>query len=405
MRKVSLPVRVHRRLDVREMRQPLRYGALLLLLCAILVLLTACAQSSATKPSSTPTLRTTATPAAVTLPAFSDWRAAYLDARGSLHAVSSDGKTDVVGPKLAGLNANGTGVVAAGFSPDGHLLAYAGDTNTVVTDVTGREATGGIPSFAAIYNMHWSPDGSELEADDNVGNIMIEHLPDGKVTSLAEAAATLGFRPAALGWIDATHLAVSFGLSTDTTQAFGIGSIDVTSGQARTLATFSAPASSSTWGSAYFSLSPDGAEALLYNQPFRNDPFTPQVDVIDTATGAVTPLPHITSVMGGNTFATVAWRTGTGTQTVAVSIGFGVGRSWLLDVAHDSATPIGAAGYPAGWSPDGKTLILSSGWQSAINAGPIQLTAVAFADDGTQTTAILTKVAYTFTFLGFVKTA
>jgi hypothetical protein len=110
--------------------------------------------------------------------------------------------------------------------------------------------------------------------------------------------------------------------------------------------------------------------------------------------------------MGRNTISGLAWRPGT--HTVAASIGFnenGNLTTLLLDLAHDTATPLSVTGYPTAWAPDDGPLILTSGWQSLINEGPLQFTAVSFAADGTPSATVLTKNTYTFTFLGFVKTA
>src|SRR5262249_45182808 len=72
------------------------------------------------------------------LPAITDWRAAYLGSDGVLHAVTLDGKTDLAGPQLPGMDSYGLNFASAGIAPNGHSLAYATNSFSIV-DVAGLQ--------------------------------------------------------------------------------------------------------------------------------------------------------------------------------------------------------------------------------------------------------------------------
>ena len=59
------------------------------------------------------------------LPVFSDWRVAYVGRGGRLRAITVDGKTDVSGIALPGLDTQpGLNIGRASASPNGRLIAY-----------------------------------------------------------------------------------------------------------------------------------------------------------------------------------------------------------------------------------------------------------------------------------------
>ena len=166
---------------------------------------------------------------------------------------------------------------------------------------------------------------------------------------------------------------------------------------------------SATSGLPDFVLSPDGQTAFYDNRPFRDEPFTPDVALIDVTTGVVTHLLHIATT-------TRAWFSGVaflpGTRIIAVSQGdflTGNFRTWLLDTSHDTLTPLAAnQGVAVGWVPGTRTLILTSGTvaSESIGQGPYTISAVPDPLSNPQAAAItLTTHAMTFPWLGFVKTA
>jgi WD40-like Beta Propeller Repeat len=389
----------------------IRWTAATLLLAVVLVLLAllmlpACGgPSTAASPRSTaPTavakwtegaLPSTPTPSAGhLLPTFSDWRAAYLAADGLLHVITLDGKTDLAGPQLPGMDSYGLIFASAGISPNGHLLAY--DTNSLsIVEVTGRRPVAG--SVGGAYTMFWSPDGAEIALGDNVGGFSVARAADGSWHVVP------GTRPSWYyvldGWIDTTHLLID---GVPKAGTFILGSLDVVTGQLRQIA--SLPTAQNV--DYFVTLSPDGREALFYNQPYRDYPFTPAAAVIDTATGAVRALPRIAPLTAALT-KTFAWRPGT--HTVAVSPLQPDLRLSLINVDNDSATSIvldPSVGLVAGWSPDGTTLVFSTDEQFGVGAGPYRISAVRLAPtSGAASVTLLTRSATSFPFIGFVRTA
>lgn len=105
-------------------------------------------------------------------------------------------------------------------------------------------------------------------------------------------------------------------------------------------------------------------------------------------------------------FSDLAWRPGT--ETIAASTGFnenGDLRTWMLDLTHDSATPLTVTGYPMAWVPNDGPLILSSDFESVIGGGRYIIQAARCAASGQCAATTLTTVAYHYNFLGLVRTA
>jgi WD40 repeat protein len=383
----------------------LRPAALALAL-ALLVALAGCDQSAVQPPPKHPTL----TPTPTGLPAFADWRAAYLSSDGFVHVVTLDGKTDLTGPALPPFKSGGQILASAGASPDGHLLAY-NSTDLVIANVAGsghgastREVLAG-----AVAGIAWSPDSRQLALNGGLGELSL-------LRTTADARTPVPGTPIPnvnvlhlWGWLDASHLAIGTGAIVDgkeSATAYVLSSLDVTSGALRAIATIRSPG----LGAPAIILSPDGSRALFYNGNLRDRPFTPIVDAIDTATGTVTPLPTILratySESFGREYTSLAWRPGT--HQLAVSTGFLENndlKMWLLDLDHDTATPLLNGQYVAQWSPDGATLVVSTSTQAEAGLGPFDLSAVTFAPDGQPHVTLLTHFAMSFPFLGFVRTA
>lgn len=353
------------------------------------------------------------------LPAFSDWRVAYIGADLRVHAVSLDGQTDVVGMALP-LSVNGaygTGVWAAGTSLDGKHLAYYPDASaqlTVLDTVSGVNTLINtiIPEEAGLL---WSPDQRYLALND-AGYVACINTTDGsRLIAPPVQRNTLGpiflvSKP--FGWLDATHVAVQ-DIPASSNSAVSLQSLDVISGQLRLIATVSSD------HGGLFSVAPGWAFTFFANAQYHSDPFTPAVDRINNATGAMTPLPHLISLLPAFGFSQVLWRPGT-TQAL-VATGFaenGNLKYYLMDAQQDTATPLAVTGFPMAWSPDGNTLIAAVGTQQdmanaqgfndvgVVGSGPYTLSALTVNSQGNvQKTVTLTSQANTIPMLGFVRTA
>jgi hypothetical protein len=346
------------------------------------------------------------------LPHFADWRAAYLGLEGNLHVVTLDGRADLTsgpaGIPLGGMTMNGFGLATAGISPDGSLLAYVGEDGMHVVAVRSG-TTLGRANGPIANELFWSPNGNQIALGNGHYGFSVEGISDGYLRNMPSGGAVAPQGVAEIvGWTDPTHVAVQVIPTTPisghwpTTESLGL--VDITNWQVRVVASVSSP----TLNEVSFALSPDGTEAVLYNRQFRADPYSPLADLIDVRTGAVTPLPRITAqvLSSGNGFTGIAWKPGT--QTVLVSNGYGNGSLYLLDLGQDTALQQHAdaqagAMYPAGWSPDGSRVILSSGWQAGDNEGPFTLEAAAVGPQGITSTTVLTTNAANFPFLGFAR--
>lgn len=380
-----------------------------LCLAACVLLLAACTPSSATQRKATATrLTPTSTATPTPLPHYTDWRAAYMDLDGDLHVVTFDGKQDIkVGP-LGDMATNGLNLATAGISPDGSLLAYVGDDGMQVVAVGSGDLQRRASGIGAHFII-WSPDSNQIALSDGRDGFSVQRISDGHLSIMpGSGSATLQGIGAIVGWTDPTHVAVSLNPTTPTTGDFpnttALGIVDITTWQVRTVASISAP----NLDIPYYALSPDGSEALLYNRQFRVDPFTPLADLINVHTGAVTPLPRITAQVlnSGYGITSLAWKPAT--LSVMVSNGFGNQGLWLLNLGQDTALRQSAgaqtgAMYPAGWSPDGSRVVLSSGWQAGVNEGPFTLVAAIVGPQGIMATTVLTTTAANFPFLGFAR--
>lgn len=171
---------------------------------------------------------------AFSLPVFSDWRAAYIAADGKVHIAALDGSSDLTGPALS-LNAgdtrggvglfqqSGTLQETVAVSPDGHTLAYinqpplpdgAGVAPPTGPIVLAPLAGGGSDRVvnATANDISWSPDGTQLAFDGQVGQqmgIFVVDAASGQTNLVPKTLAPGALSSAhVLGWIDSTHLAL-----------------------------------------------------------------------------------------------------------------------------------------------------------------------------------------------------
>lgn len=360
---------------------------------------------ASTPTASVPQLQSSTSVVTGQLPRFTDWRGAYLASDGKVHVVSLDGKTDLTGPTLPHLTSPSLVFSNAGIAPDGRTVAYAAPELDLV-DVTGHKSPRTVNVYGGLDHLQWSPDGTKLLSYDGPGQFTLLTLSTGQTTALNPGQGVIDYK----GWIDNTHIATisylgasyaSDGAGDSAPTSVQLDSVDVTSGQVRTITTVRGP------GTPFdFAISPDGSLALSYDVRWRAFSFSPQVSVIDLATGNVTPLPNI-SDMSGASFKSVAWRPGTGQVAVTTQVGDNRdGEVWMLDTAHDSATEVVSGECALAWTPDGSALALSNafnGPNAVIGEGPDNLEMLRFNGTSQPRIITVTDQAVSFPFIGFAR--
>jgi hypothetical protein len=265
-----------------------------------------------------------------------------------------------------------------------------------------------------VYDMVWSPDSAHLAVSGG-GGIDILDVSGGTPELLANAKASLTHP--LVGWIDATHVAYisDIQMGQPSPSGFWLDAVDITTDQVRRIVAI--PAVLSVGGNVPdITISPEGRQAVLSNVAWRDYAFTPTVDMLDTATGQLTPLPTISQVTNASWAGPPAWKPGTETLAVTTYVssaaspeGFAP-RIWSVDLEHDTADllPGGDGWYALGWAPDDGPLVVgTSGGTSGfkLSQEPHKLAAVTYlSPDQTQIQA-LTQTAVSFPFIGFVRTA
>ena len=144
-----------------------------------------------------------------------------------------------------------------------------------------------------------------------------------------------------------------------------LGSLDVTINQLHTITTLHGYCD---FGN--FSLLPGGQWTLFVNEQDEQaqiTPFTPLAALINNATGAVTPLHHLTPLLPQGNINSLLWRPNSTQALVAGAFGPGAAPYYLVDALHDTAAPIALPSTPIAWSPDGSTLIMATGPQGGVN--------------------------------------
>lgn len=356
------------------------------------------------------------------LPKFSDWRAAYTIQSSSglytmLHVVSLDGKTDLTGPELPFLAPGDTQTVGVGFqttagvAPDGHTLAYTGYDAGIIDLASGATSPQMTELHFLPQETAWSPDSRFVAMTDEGGNYRLQRASDGSVTTMpgSPLPTSLPFRTDLLGWLDATHILIYYIDKTHTNPStWDFAALDITKGTLRAVASVATGE-----GSFNIFLSPDGKKILINSVLSTGSgfPYTPYAAIVDTATGTITSLQNVSAQLQAGGFSgTAQWRPGT--SLIAIATGITVNHNlhdWLLNYQNDTLTPIAGNGYPAGWSPDGNTLILASETGLVDNAPQATLTALAFNGNQEMGQKVLTTQATSyginFAFWGFVRTA
>jgi hypothetical protein len=390
----------------------------------------------------------TATPSP--FPAFADWRVAYIGADGGLDVTSLDGKSTLQGAPVALYDLQRMGTWTAGTSPDGRHLAISSTSAVMTLDLQANHAvamqTVRNNFDASLGFMYWSPDGKHIAIADWLGDIFVMTVATGAITKLSvpmtTATSTTRSQPEVgwvYGWMDDTRLAVEYlpneWPSAQTTQmcapcptngqiAANLDSLDITTDALRPVFTVR----DSTMISGSYSLAPDGSEALFFNlfitgegEPANGDQYQPLAERVNFAAGQMTSLPNVANSIPKESHAyddieQVLWIPGTHKAIIAFR---DTNRPVLVDIDTGSVTPVRFSGFPVAWSPDGKTLILSSDTQTSggssggqggrpdpTDSGPFTLTAVTFTATWQVASSVtLTTHASLLPLLGFVRTA
>jgi len=366
----------------------------------------------------TPPTTPTRTPSIVRspLPAFSDWRVAYMGVDNRIHAVTLDGKTDVAGATLpfgpAGTPPNlGGGIENPGFGPDGRTLAYVTDQGFIIMNVASNQ----IPQIIVNHNsdpdtLQWAPDGHSLVLFEIPNGFFLAHINDG---SIVPTPGNPFLDPAFQGnasldvWFNDTEVLFTRLGGTSNQTRYQYYAFNVTSGKSRLIAAIPIPTPSPPYG-VEASVLPNRANILYFFTSIQGDSITPTVSLFDIGSSTNIPLPNLTKLNTPEALGLQNFRWRPGTQIAALCTGSPVNhnlKDWLVDPANDKVTPLPSIGFPVGWSPDGKTLILSSDRISEKGGGPYTITALTFQNDGSMTQTVLTTTAMNFNFIGFVRTA
>jgi WD40 repeat protein len=265
------------------------------------------------------------------------------------------------------------------------------------------------PSNDFGYDLSWSPDSRRIAATGGQGISLFE-VSTGHFSTVPHTDWLVN--PNIVGWLDTGHIGVmvyaqpsQIPLCTPCTTPnpnpppLSLVSVDVGTGKTRIVFTVSAV----NMGSAEIRLSPDRTQALLVNHRFRDEPFTPHFELADLATGTLRPLPNLTQLGQSVEYDQIAWRPGAQMLAATGPGTDGHTQQWLIDLTQDSVTSFTAPGLVMGWSPDGTTLVTSTGYQAGLGSGPFDLNAVTFSPSGQAAVVLLTHDDRSFPFLGFVR--
>ncbi len=286
------------------------------------------------------------------LPGFSDWRLAYLNVDGRLHAVSLDGRVDVAGPTLPNLEPPGVSIYGASISPDERYLVY-GLPGVTTVNLTSHPQTQIITYPQGVpETIFWSPDSSHAAYNDG-GTI---YLLDPATWQPIAVSGTASQSVIALErWIDSTHLFVLYNPSLPTPYPAydALGSLDISTGEIREIITIPVAQKLGV------SLAPDGAYALLHGQDSQGQ-YTILTELLNTTTGSLQLLPTIAQTIGSQ-YSFLAWNP----QATLIAVDGETGI-FVLDLTHDRAIPRQQDSIPVGWTPDGSGLIESTSGDSLV---------------------------------------
>lgn len=354
----------------------------------------------------------TATALPATFPAFHDWRAVYLAPDMHFHAVTPDGKTDVIGPAFPGFAVGyGGALFSAGASPDGRYIAFIDNVTLEVFDLHAQTPQDELEHKGWKYLANallWAPDSQYLAVGPEEFTSLSTHILSVTPITIPETPPVPGTSTPDTGppvypegWIDDHTLLVYKNVVQSQNPLTDLGMVeamDVSTGATRKITTLLHAERSTP----YFAVSPDGQEVFLYNGMAHDQPYTPEAEVIDTTTGAVHQQAAILTLEEQQraTVAAAAWQPGTHNLAVTLNTNF------LVNTDTGASIPIMSTDFVAGWAPDGSTLVLSNmqNDENGADIGPSTLTAVTFLPGQVKLTT-LTRNSMDFVFLGFIRSA
>ncbi len=324
------------------------------------------------------------------LPAFSDWRVAYIGEDGRLRIVSLDGKTDLAGPYVPSRDHLGEAHGGVATAPDGHSLAYPTSLGVVVARLTPGHVPINVIN-GLYFDLSWAPNSDLLALGSRGSSISLWRPGETEARVVYERS---GERVDPIGWIDEGHLAILIGVNTLT-----VASLDLVSGAVQPLTTFF----QEQVGVPQFTMAPQGRQILLSSCSFHDQPFNHRLGVIDTATGVYHPLDN-TRAKTDSCLENPAFQADTGRLIASQETpGNPVATTWTLDIAHDTATRTPIPGFPVAWAPANGPVITSSGHEVVDGLGPYTIRAA--LPSASAATLTLTTTAMTFPALGLVRTA
>ena len=324
------------------------------------------------------------------LPAFSDWRVAYVGEDDRLRIVSLDGKTDLAGPYVPSRDHLGEAHGGVATAPDGHSLAYPTSLGVVVA----RLAPGHVPIDVInglYFDLSWAPNSDLLALGSRGSSISLWRPGETEARVVYERP---GERVDPIGWIDESHLAILVGVETLT-----VASLDLVSGAVQPLTTFL----QEQVGVPQFTMAPHGRQIFLSSCSFHDQLFNHRLGVIDTATGVYHPLDN-TRAKTDSCLENPAFQADTGRLIASQETpGNPVATIWMLDIARDTATKTPVPGFPVAWAPANGPMITSSGHEVVDGLGPYTIRAA--LPSASSAALTLTTTAMTFPALGIVRTA
>lgn len=323
------------------------------------------------------------------LPAFHDWRAAYLDRFDAMHVVSLDGKSDTLVTILNGLTVFNSQGNRAAISPDGRYLAYVdspkyGRIHLVDLAATTPAAQAERVIQGEISDVFWSPNGRWLLAVGTIGKSSSLFRVD-PLTATVTPFDGYSISAAVVGWLDPARLLVlmylpisdvsapivrvggsanpSRNTSRELAQSLSSGQpsyyiVDVAAGTIQAANGVTVPT-----GWSIVALLPGTPTALITPSSCgAGCPVPPtSYELLDYTTGQITQTPKINSVavddIGPLSVDPVG---GSGLFAATPFTPQGAGSQlFLCDPVHDGARPLAAGVFAVDWTPDGQTLLLA----------------------------------------------
>lgn len=352
------------------------------------------------------------------LPAFHDWRAAYLDRFDGLHVVSLDGAHDTLITTLDGLSVFNSQGNRAAISADGRYLAYVdnpkwGNVHLVDLAASTPKSNAQRVISGKITDLSWSPDGRWLVASGTINGTLGLYRVDPYTGATTTLIASNSVNAAEVSWLDAAHLLIfapQTGPSSNVippvartdggvgqTQTTPLSStlssgpftyyvVDIATGTKQQTNEIIVPSGWAIWA-----LLPGTTDALAESNgggacgaPCPST--TVAYALLDYSTGQITKTPKINSVANGNIgYLSMDPVAGSGLfAATPYAVQPTQQQLFLFDPAHDGARPLATGLLPLGWTPDGNTLLTidAASMYSTTGVGTLSILDLGHADSG-----------------------